>query len=72
MMQKIDEKIKVASEYGIINRWFYCDSILQISTVLEKFVVRDANQLEVIPMITASKLYVRVINGKTGSCEGGC
>ncbi|CAF3406550.1 unnamed protein product [Rotaria socialis] len=73
VLEKKDDKIKVACEFGIINQWWSLDSVALLSTVPENLVNLQKNELKEISFITASRLFVRGgINGVTCSCKGGC
>ncbi|CAF2130101.1 unnamed protein product [Rotaria magnacalcarata] len=73
VLEKKDDKIKVACEFGIINQWWSLDSVALLSTVPENLVNLQKNELKEIYFITASRLFVRGgINGVTCSCKGGC
>ncbi|CAF3013450.1 unnamed protein product, partial [Rotaria sp. Silwood2] len=72
ILEKKDDKIKVACEFGIINQWWSLDSVALLSTVPENLVNLQTNELKEISFITASRLFVRGgINGVTCSCKGG-
>ncbi len=73
VLEKKDDKIKVACEYGIINQWWSLDSIVPLSTIPENLVNLHTSELQEISLITASRLYVRGgVKGATCSCKGGC
>ncbi|CAF1356602.1 unnamed protein product [Rotaria sordida] len=73
VLEKKDDKIKVACEFGIINQWWSLDSIALLSAVPENLVNLQTSESKEISFITASKLCVRGgIDGVTCSCKGGC
>jgi len=73
VLEKKDDKIKVACEFGIINQWWSLDSVVLLSTVPEGLINLQTNELKEISLITASRLYVRGgIDGVTFSCKGSC
>jgi hypothetical protein len=73
VMEKKDGKIKVASEFGIINQWWALDSVVSLSTVPENLVKLQGSDLPEISLITAAKLYVRGgVDGVCCSCKSSC
>lgn len=73
VLEKKDDKIKVACEFGLINQWWPLDSVVLLSTVPENLVNLQTNNLKETSLITASRLYVRGgIDGVTCSCKGAC
>jgi len=73
ILEKQNDKIKIACEFGVINQWWSMGSIVQLSMVPETLVNLQTKQLKEISFMTACKLCVRgAVNGVTCSCKGGC
>ena len=73
VIEKKQNKIKVACEHGIINQWWSVDSLVQLSSVPEALINLKTSELKEISFITASRYFIRGgINGVTCSCKGGC
>ena len=73
VIEKKQNKVKVACEHGVINQWWSVDSVVQLSTVPETLVNLETSKLKEISFITASKCFIRGgVNGATCSCKGGC
>ena len=73
IVEKFNDKIKVACIFGIINHLWPLTSIVKLTAVPEELVQLKTTDLKPISIITASKLFVRgAINGITCSYKGAC
>ncbi|CAF4532074.1 unnamed protein product [Rotaria socialis] len=73
IIAKEEEKEKLACVHRVINQWWTFTSLVGLFTVPHELTHLKLEDLQEIPMITASKLYVRgAVNGICCSCKGGC
>jgi hypothetical protein len=73
IIEKLNDKVKVACMFGVIDHTWPLTSVVQLTAVPEELIKLNRDNLKKVSLVTASKLFVRgAVNGITCSCKGSC